>query len=73
MRKAKGILYVLLALVVALAGTMWVTNWIGAQTAPKGKVAVPVVVAAADLPWGAKLAPEMLNPVPFYKQSLPQG
>jgi pilus assembly protein CpaB len=79
MRKGKGILYILLALVVALAGTMWVTKWIGAQTAPKGKVAVPfeeavpVVVAAADMPWGTKLAPEMLKTVPFYKQSLPQG
>jgi pilus assembly protein CpaB len=79
MGKAKGILYVLLALVIALAGTMWVTKWIGAQTAAKGKVAVPfeeavpVVVAATDISWGTKLTPEMLKTVPFYKQSLPNG
>ena len=32
-----------------------------------------VVVAAADLPWGTKLKPEMIKTSPYLKESLPAG
>jgi pilus assembly protein CpaB len=35
--------------------------------------AVPVVVAAVDLPWGTKLNSEMIKRTPYLKESLPPG
>jgi pilus assembly protein CpaB len=35
--------------------------------------AVPIAVAAANLPWGTKLKPEMIKMAPYLKQSLPAG
>jgi pilus assembly protein CpaB len=51
-----------------------------AQAGPKTTVevaekteAVPVTVAAVDLPWGTRLEKEMLKTVPYLKESLPPG
>ena len=79
MGKWKAGIPFVLALVVALAASVFLYNWVGDQkTMPKvAKAAeletVPVVVATAGLPWGTKLKPEMLKTFLFLKDSLPQG
>jgi pilus assembly protein CpaB len=35
--------------------------------------AVPIAVAAVNLPWGTKLMPEMIKSAPYLKESLPSG
>jgi len=67
-----------LSLVIAVAGSYFIYRWIEGQRAPREVVqvqteAVPVVVAAADLPWGTKLKPEMIKTSPYLKESLPTG
>lgn len=69
---------ILLALVIAFAGSFSLYKWIQARTAPRETVqvqsdAVPVAVAAIDLAWGTKLTPEMIKKMPFLKESLPSG
>lgn len=68
-----------LSLVIAVAGTIFLYNWIERQRGPKEIVqvekteAAPIAVAAANLPWGTKLTPEMIKMAPFLKESLPPG
>lgn len=74
----KAIVPVILALVIALAGSFFLYKWIQAQTMPKETVqveskAIPVVVSSVDLAWGTKLQKEMLKTVPFLTESLPEG
>lgn len=69
---------ILLSLVIALTGSIFLYRWINARTAPRQTVqvsseAVPVIVAAVDLAWGAKLTPEMVKKAPYLKESLPAG
>jgi pilus assembly protein CpaB len=78
MGKWKAFIPVVLALVVALGGSVFLYKWLQAKTAPAATMkvesqAVPVVVAALDLTWGTKLAPEMLKTTPFLRESLPAG
>jgi len=78
MRRWKAFIPIVLALVVATGGSVFLYNWLQARTAPAAPVqveaqAVPVVVAAADLNWGTKLKTEMLKTVSFLKESLPEG
>ena len=68
---------VLLALVLALGGSYLLYDWVKQKTAPDKTVtiqetaAIPVVVAKVDIPWGARINPEMLVTKPFLKQSVP--
>ncbi|MDD2391138.1 MAG: Flp pilus assembly protein CpaB [Desulfobacterales bacterium] len=69
---------ILLALIIATSGSFFLYNWIQTTTAPRETVevatqAVPVAVAASDLPWGTRLEPDMVKMVPFLKESLPNG
>lgn len=78
MGNLKAMIPILLALAIAIAGTVLLYRWIQGQTAPKEMVkvdteAVPVVVAAVDIPRGAKLTSEMIRKVAFLKESLPSG
>jgi pilus assembly protein CpaB len=78
MGRGKAFIPIILALVVATGGSVFLYKWLQARTAPTAVVkveaqAVPVVVAAKDLNWGTKLSKEMLKTVPFLKESLPTG
>ncbi|MEJ2070991.1 MAG: Flp pilus assembly protein CpaB [Syntrophobacterales bacterium] len=79
MGKYKAVVPIILALVIAAAGSLFLYQWLQHQGGPKEVVvkkqaeAVPVAVAAADLPWGTKLKKEMIKTLPFLKESLPSG
>lgn len=78
MRSWKALIPVALALVISIAGSGLLYKWLKNQTAPRQTVkveseAVPVTVAAADLPWGTKIKAEMIKTIPFLKESLPAG
>jgi pilus assembly protein CpaB len=78
MRRWKALIPVALALAISIAGSGLLYKWLKTQTAPKETVkveseAVPVPVAAADLPWGTKIKSEMIKTIPFLKESLPAG
>jgi pilus assembly protein CpaB len=79
MERWRAILPIFLALVVALTASFFLYKWLQRQRAPKEVVkvvesdAVPVVVAAVDLPWGTKLNSEMIKRTPYLKESLPPG
>jgi pilus assembly protein CpaB len=77
MGRLRAIIPILLALLVAVGGSLLLYSWVKRQTAPKEVVkvvesdAVPVAVATVDLAWGTQLKPEMVKTVPFLKESLP--
>ncbi len=78
MPKLRVILPVMLALVIAVAGSFFLYQWM--QSLPEKQVSetkqtetVDVVVASGDLSWGTKLQADMLKTVPFLKESLPPG
>jgi pilus assembly protein CpaB len=78
MGRWKAFIPIILALIVATGGSVFLYKWLQVKTAPAAVVqveaqAVPVVVAATDLTWGTKLTKEMLKTVPFLKESLPAG
>jgi pilus assembly protein CpaB len=79
MKRWRAILPILLALVIALSTSFFLYKWLQRQKAPTEKVkvvettAVPVMVAAVDLPWGTKLKPEMIESTPYLEKSLPPG
>lgn len=75
----KAIIPFVLALFIAVAGSIFLYKWIRDRTAPKEAVkveeteAVPVVVAMVDVQWGTKVNAEMLKTIPFFRDSLPPG
>ena len=78
MKNWRAIVPLFLSLVIATAGSIFLYKWIDSQRAPTETVkveseAVPVAVAALDLPWGTKLKPEMVKMAPFLRESLPPG
>ncbi len=78
MKSTKGIIPIVVAFVIALAGSILTYTWITKQgsTQPTVKVdahAVKIVVAISDLPWGTKLHKEHLTFAPFLKESLPEN
>jgi len=78
MGRWKAVIPIALALIIAAGGSFFLYKWVKRQTAPKEVVrieteAVPVAVAALDLPWGTKLEEEMIKTVAFLKESLPPG
>jgi pilus assembly protein CpaB len=67
-----------LSLIIAAVGIYLLYQWIEKQRAPQEVVqvqadAVQVMVAAANLPWGTKLSPEMIKKASYLKESLPSG
>lgn len=78
MGKWKTIAPIVISIIIAVVGSVFIYKWINLKTAPKKVVkvqseAVPIVVAAVDLQWGTQLRTEMLKTAPFLKQSLPEG
>jgi pilus assembly protein CpaB len=78
MKNMKTFLPIALSLFIAITGSYFLYQYIEDQRMPKEIVqvkaeAVPVVVAAADLPWGTKLMPEMIKTTPYLKESMPAG
>jgi pilus assembly protein CpaB len=78
MGKWKTIAPIVISIIIAVAGSVFIYKWINLKTAPKEVVkveseAIPIAVAAADLQWGTKLKPEMIKTAPFLKESLPEG
>lgn len=78
MGNLKAVVPIAVSLIIAIAGSFFLYQWIQRQRGPKEVVqvqteAVPIAVAAADLPWGTKLKPEMIKTAPFLKESMPQG
>lgn len=79
MKNWKATLPIVLALIIAVAGTYFIYQWLGNKMTPKEIVrmekaeTIPVIVAAMDLPWGTKLTKEMLKSLPYLKESLPVG
>ena len=78
MGKWKTIAPIVISIVIAVTGSVFIYKWINLKTAPKEVVkveseAVPIAVAAVDLQWGTQLKPEMIKTAPFLKESLPEG
>ena len=78
MGKWKTIAPIIISIVIAVVGSVFIYKWINLKTAPKEVVkveseAVPIAVAAMDLQWGTQLKSEMIKTAPFLKESLPEG
>jgi pilus assembly protein CpaB len=78
MGKWKTIAPIVISIVIAISGSVFIYKWINLKTTPKEVVkveseAVPIAVAAVDLQWGTQLKPEMIKTTPFLKESLPEG
>ena len=78
MGKWKTIAPIVISIVIAITGSVFIYKWINLKTAPKEVVkveseAVPIAVAAVDLQWGTQLKPEMIKTEPFLTESLPTG
>jgi pilus assembly protein CpaB len=76
MGRWKAFIPIILALVVATGGSIFLYQWLQAKTADQAMVqaegdTVPILVAAADIPWGTKLTEDMMKEVSFLKESLP--
>jgi len=76
----KTFLPIVVSVLIAVAGSFFLYQWMDKQKTPaevmqvvKKEDAVPVAVAAANLPWGTKIRPEMVKTAPFLKESLPTG
>jgi len=78
MKNWKAGIPIIIALVIALAGSAFLYDWLKKQAAPVEVVkieseAVPVVVAGIDMPAGTKIIPEMMKSSPYFKESIPTG
>ena len=76
----KTYLPIVVSVLIAVAGSFFLYQWMDKQKTPveviqvaKKQDAVPIAVAAANLPWGTKIRPEMVKTAPFLKESLPTG
>jgi pilus assembly protein CpaB len=79
MGKLKPVVPIVLSLIIAVTGTIYLYKWVERQRGPKEVVqventeAAPIVVSAGNLQWGTKLKPEMIKMAPYLKESLPVG
>ena len=78
MGKWKAFIPIILALLIATGGSIFLYKWLQSKTADQALTKVEgdtasIVVAAADIPWGTKLTKEMLKEASFLKESLPDG
>ena len=76
MGNMKAVVPIVISLVIAIAGSFFIYQWIQTQTAPTETVrmeadAVPVLVAKSDIGWGTKLNAEMVTTAPYFKEALP--
>lgn len=76
MGNMKALVPIAISLVIAIAGSFFIYQWIQKQTAPTEVVrvetdAVPVLVAKSDIGWGTRLNPEMVTTAPYFKEALP--
>jgi pilus assembly protein CpaB len=76
MGNMKAVVPIVISLVIAIAGSFFIYQWIQTQTAPTETVrmetdAVPVLVAKADIGWGTRLNAEMVTTAPYFKEALP--
>jgi pilus assembly protein CpaB len=76
----KTFIPIVVSVLIAISGSFFLYQWMDKQKTPtevlqvaKTEEAVPVAVAAANLPWGTKIRPEMVKTAPFLKESLPTG
>jgi pilus assembly protein CpaB len=75
----KTILPVVISILIAMTGSFFLYQWMAKQKTPVEVVkvvkkdAVPVAVAAINMPWGTKIDPEMIKTTPYLKESLPSG
>ena len=78
MGKWKALIPLALGLAIASLVGIFAYKWLNVQTTDKEianveSKAVSIAVAAADLSWGTKLAPEMIKTLPYLKESVPSG
>jgi pilus assembly protein CpaB len=78
MGKWKAVIPIMVALVIASGGSLFLYRWLQVKTQPTETVkvetkAVPVAVAAVSIPWGTKLKKGMIKTVPYLTESLPTG
>ena len=79
MGKWKAVIPIVVALVIASGGSLFLYRWLQAKAQPTETVevaetkAVPVAVAAANIPWGTKLKRDMIKTAPYLTESLPTG
>ena len=78
MGKWKAFVPLALGLVIASLVGLFAYKWLNVQRTQKEVVnveseALPVAVAAIDLPWGTKLSPEMVKTLLYIKESIPSG
>jgi len=78
MGKWKAVIPIVVALVVALGGSLFLYRWLQVKAKPTETVvvqteAVPVTVAAVSIPWGTKLKRGMIKKVPYLPESVPMG
>jgi pilus assembly protein CpaB len=76
MTQWRGIVPIVVALIIALAGSFLTYTWLKKQSATQKIVrvesdAVEIAVALKDLPWGTVLKKEDIQLTPFLKESLP--
>jgi pilus assembly protein CpaB len=78
MGKWKAVIPIVVALVIAAGGSLFLYRWLQEKTKPAEVVkvetkAVPVAVAAVNIPWGTKLKSNMIKKMPYLSESLPIG
>jgi pilus assembly protein CpaB len=78
MGKWKAVIPIVVALVIALGGSLFLYRWLQVKAKPTETVvvqteAVPVTVAAVNIPWGTKLKRGMIKKVPYLPESVPTG
>lgn len=71
MRNMRALVVLLVAIAAGIAAVVLANRWLTQQTAEVG--GVKVVVATKDLDLGTRLTPEMMQAVPWPKDSVPQG
>lgn len=78
----RPILFLGLAVGIALITTVMIYNWLQKQRQQPAEPVeqkvvtvegVPIAVASSDMPWGTPLTKEMIRMVPFPQESLPAG
>jgi pilus assembly protein CpaB len=79
MRRWRAVVPIVLAFVIAGAGSYFVHQWLKRQTKPepveqpeKAPESVPVIVAAVDIEWGAEISKRMIKQQAFPKSGLPE-
>jgi pilus assembly protein CpaB len=78
MGKWKAVIPIVVALLIAAGGSLFLYRWLQVKTKPPEVVkveakAVPVAVAAVNIPWGTKLKSNMIKKMPYLSESLPTG